>query len=59
MERRLDRVEAARRLASLLNADGQPNPAHVARMFRVRQEFNCLLARLILIWRGREGRGRR
>jgi phytoene/squalene synthetase len=34
LDRRLDQVAAARRLAALVDVAGHPNPVHVASLFR-------------------------
>jgi hypothetical protein len=36
IEQHLDRLESAHRLAGLLGATGEPDPAHQAALFRVR-----------------------
>ena len=57
IERRLNRLEEANRLARLLDADGRPvNPDHQAKAFRARWEFNRFLARLSAVDRARERR---
>jgi hypothetical protein len=58
IEKRLDQVEAARRLASLLDAAGKPNPIHQAASFRVRWELAWFLDKLVARRRACE-RGRR
>jgi hypothetical protein len=54
--RRLDELEAAGRLARLLDAVGQPNPVHVAAYFRARQENRRLVEKLVIRDRKREAR---
>jgi len=46
IERRLDRVTAARRLAALLDSTGAPNPVHQAALFRARYNMDRFLRRL-------------
>jgi hypothetical protein len=50
--RRLDRVEAAGRLARLLDASGRPNPVYLARYFRAQWESRRLVDKLVN-WRTR------
>jgi hypothetical protein len=40
LDGRLDQVAAARRLASLADAAGHPNPFHVASLFKVRWKMS-------------------
>jgi hypothetical protein len=54
LDKHLDRVAAARRLAGLVNASGMPNPAHQAAYFRVRWESQRFMDKLVIRWRARE-----
>jgi hypothetical protein len=58
VERHLDRVEAARRLAALVDATGNPNPVHLAALFRARWESQRFIDKLVSQRRASE-RGRR
>jgi hypothetical protein len=52
--RRLDQLEAAGRLARLLDADGKPFPAHVAAYFKASWFNRRLVEKLVMRDRKRE-----
>jgi hypothetical protein len=54
--RHLDELEAAGRLASLLDADGRPFPVHVAAYFRARWFSRRLVEKLVERGRKRDAR---
>jgi hypothetical protein len=57
IEQHLDRLEAARRLAGLLNATGEPNPVHLAALFRARWQSQRFIDKLVSQRRASERRG--
>jgi hypothetical protein len=54
--RLLDELEAAGRLARLLDSSGRPNPVHVAAYFRASYFNRRLVEKLVIRWRKREAR---
>jgi hypothetical protein len=58
VNRRLDEVEAADRLAALVDATGKPNPAHQAKAFRLHWELTRFIDKLRYRWHACEARRR-
>jgi hypothetical protein len=54
--RRLEQLEAAGRLARLLDMNGRPNPIHVAAYFRLSWFSRRLVEKLVMRGRKREAR---